>query len=130
MYEEGGLALDGSLSKIDAVNDYKEVSVEAGQIISDATTDAIAFTVAPSGEGWSILAPNGKYIGQTATSNGLRESDTPIEHTLSVASDQSTDITTTESGKVLRFNNSKDQMRFRYYNSGSQKPVAMYKLAE
>lgn len=130
VYEEGGLALDGSLSKIDAVNDYKEVSVEAGQIISDATTDAIAFTVAPSGEGWSILAPNGKYIGQTAKSNGLRESDTPIEHTLSVASDQSTDITTTESGKVLRFNNSKDQMRFRYYNSGSQKPVAMYKLAE
>ena len=50
VYEEGGLALDGSLSKIDAVNDYKEVSVEAGQIISDATTDAIAFTVAPSFE--------------------------------------------------------------------------------
>lgn len=129
VYEKDGLALDGSLSKIDAVNNYKEVSVVAGQIESNATTDAIAFTIAPEGSGWSLLAPNGKYIGQTAKSNGLREADSPIEHTLSVASDQSTEVVTTESGKVLRFNNGSDQMRFRYYGSGQQ-PVALYKLSE
>ena len=129
VYEKDGLALDGSLSKIDAVNNYKEMSVVAGQIESNATTDAIAFTIAPEGSGWSLLAPNGKYIGQTAKSNGLREADSPIEHTLSVASDQSTEVVTTESGRVLRFNNSSDQMRFRYYGSGQQ-PVALYKLSE
>lgn len=129
VYEEGGLALDGSLSKIDAVNNYKEVSVEAGQIESNATTDAIAFTIASEGSGWSLLAPNGKYICQTSSGNGLRESDTPVEHTLSVASDQSTEVVTTESGKVLRFNNAENQMRFRYYGSGQQ-PVALYKLSE
>ena len=129
VYEESGLALDGSLSKIDAVNNYKEVSVEAGQIESNATTDVIAFTIASEGSGWSLLAPNGKYICQTADKNGLRESDTPVEHTLSVASDQSTEVVTTESGKVLRFNNSSNQMRFRYYGSGQQ-PVALYKLSE
>lgn len=129
VYEKDGLALDGSLSKIDAVNNYKEVSVVAGQIESNATTDAIAFTIAPEGSGWSLLAPNGKYIGQTAKSNGLREADSPIEHTLSVASDQSTEVVTTESGRVLRFNNGSDQMRFRYYGSGQQ-PVALYKLSE
>jgi len=129
VYEKDGLALDGSLSKIDAVNNYKEVSVVAGQIESNATTDAIAFTIASEGSGWSLLAPNGKYIGQTAKSNGLREADSPIEHTLSVASDQSTEVVTTESGRVLRFNNSSDQMRFRYYGSGQQ-PVALYKLSE
>lgn len=129
VYEKDGLALDGSLSKIDVVNNCKEVSVEAGQIESNATTDAIAFTIASEGSGWSLLAPNGKYIGQTAKSNGLREADSPIEHTLSVASDQSTEVVTTESGKVLRFNNSSDQMRFRYYGSGQQ-PVALYKLSE
>ena len=129
VYEEDGLALDGSLSKIDAVNNYKEVSVVAGQIESNATTDAIAFTIASEGSGWSLLAPNGKYIGQTAKSNGLREADSPIEHTLSVASDQSTEVVTTESGRVLRFNNGSDQMRFRYYGSGQQ-PVALYKLSE
>lgn len=129
VYEKDGLALDGSLSKIDVVNNYKEVSVEAGQIESNATTDAIAFTIASEGSGWSLLAPNGKYIGQTAKSNGLREADSPIEHTLSVASDQSTEVVTTESGKVLRFNNGSDQMRFRYYGSGQQ-PVALYKLSE
>lgn len=129
VYEEGGLALDGSLSKIDAVNNYKEVSVEAGQIESNATTDAIAFTIASEGSGWSLLAPNGKYICQTASGNGLRESDTPVAHTLSVASDQSTEVVTTESGKVLRFNNAENQMRFRYYGSGQQ-PVALYKLSE
>ena len=129
VYEKDGLALDGSLSKIDVVNNYKEVSVEAGQIESNATTDAIAFTIASEGSGWSLLAPNGKYICQTAEKNGLRESDTPVEHTLSVASDQSTEVVTTESGKVLRFNNSSDQMRFRYYGSGQQ-PVALYKLSE
>lgn len=129
VYEDGGLALDGSLSKIDAANNYKEVSVEAGQIESNATTDAMAFTIASEGSGWSLLAPNGKYICQTANKNGLRESDTPVEHTLSVASDQSTEVVTTESGKVLRFNNAEDQMRFRYYGSGQQ-PVALYKLSE
>lgn len=129
VYEKDGLALDGSLSKIDAVKNYKEMSVVAGQIESNATTDAIAFTIAPEGSGWSLLAPNGKYIGQTAKSNGLREADSPIEHTLSVASDQSTEVVTTESGRVLRFNNSSDQMRFRYYGSGQQ-PVALYKLSE
>lgn len=129
VYEEDGLALDGSLSKIDAVNNYKEVSIEAGQIESNATTDAIAFTIAPEGSGWSLLAPNGKYIGQTANSNGLREADSPIEHTLSVASDQSTEVVTTESGRDLRFNNDKNQMRFRYY-AGTQQPVALYKLSE
>jgi len=129
VYEKDGLALDGSLSKIDAVNNYKEVSVVAGQIESNATTDAIAFTIASEGSGWSLLAPNGKYIGQTAKSNGLREADSPIEHTLSVASDQSTEVVTTESGRVLRFNNGSDQMRFRYYGSGQQ-PVALYKLSE
>ena len=129
VYEKDGLALDGSLSKIDAVNNYKEVSVVAGQIESNATTDAIAFTIASEGSGWSLLAPNGKYIGQTAKSNGLREADSPIEHTLSVASDQSTEVVTTESGRVLRFNNDSGQMRFRYYGSGQQ-PVALYKLSE
>ena len=129
VYEKDGLALDGSLSKIDAVNNYKEVSVVAGQIESNATTDAIAFTIASEGSGWSLLAPNGKYIGQTAKSNGVREADSPIEHTLSVASDQSTEVVTTESGRVLRFNNGSDQMRFRYYGSGQQ-PVALYKLSE
>lgn len=129
VYEEDGLALDGSLSEIDALNNYKEVSVEAGQIESNATTDAIAFTIAPEGSGWSLLAPNGKYIGQTANSNGLREADSPIEHTLSVASDQSTEVVTTESGRDLRFNNDKNQMRFRYYK-GTQQPVALYKLSE
>lgn len=129
VYEEGGMALDGSLSKIDAVNNYKEVSIEAGQIESNATTDAIAFTIASEGSGWSLLAPNGKYICQTANKNGLRESDTPVEHTLSVASDQSTEVVTTESGKVLRFNPDSNQMRFRYYGSGQQ-PVALYKLSE
>ncbi len=129
VYEEGGMALDGSLSKIDAVNNCKEVSIEAGQIESNATTDAIAFTIASEGSGWSLLAPNGKYIGQTASGNGLREADSPIEHTLSVASDQSTEVVTTESGKVLRFNNAEGQMRFRYYGSGQQ-PVALYKLSE
>ena len=56
VYEKDGLALDGSLSKIDAVNNYKEVSVVAGQIESNATTDAIAFTIASEGSGWSLLA--------------------------------------------------------------------------
>ena len=128
-----GYVFDGSLSKLDAVKNYKEFAISGGQIESTAETDAVSFTVGPQEDGWSVLAANGQYICQTANSNGLRATDTPEKQNLAVDTDQSTKLSDAESGCVLRFNNSSDQMRFRYYKPASytgQKAIALYKLSE
>ena len=128
-----GYVFDGSLSKLDAVKNYKEFAISGGQIESTAETDAVSFTVGPQEDGWSVLAANGQYICQTANSNGLRATDTPEKQNLAVDTDQSTKLSDAKSGCVLRFNNSSDQMRFRYYKPASytgQKAIALYKLSE
>ena len=128
-----GYVFDGSLSKLDAAKNYKEFAISGGQIESTAETDAASFTVSPQEDGWSVLAANGQYICQTANSNGLRATDTPEKQNLAVDTDQSTKLSDAVSGCVLRFNNSSDQMRFRYYKPASytgQKAIALYKLSE
>ena len=128
-----GYVFDGSLSKLDAVRNYKEFAISEGRIESTAETDAVSFTVSPQEDGWSVLAANGQYICQTANSNGLRATDTPEKQNLAVDTDQSTKLSDAVSGCVLRFNNSSDQMRFRYYKPASytgQKAIALYKLSE
>ena len=128
-----GYVFDGSLSKLDAVRNYKEFAISEGRIESTAETDAVSFTVSPQEDGWSVMAANGQYICQTANSNGLRTTDSPEKQNLAVDSDQSTKLSDATSGCVLRFNSSSDQMRFRYYKPTSytgQKAIALYKLSE
>ena len=128
--EDGNLAFDGSLSKLDATNDYKVVTVVSDQIESNVETDAIAFTIEPYNSGYSIRSASGLYIYQTSDSNGLRTSDSEAgENTISYT----TEATIVSGGAYLRFNSTSNQMRFRYYKSSSyqnQKPIALYKLAE
>ena len=58
--EENKAAFDGSLEKLDAVNDYKKVEISIDNTISVA--DKIAFTIKKMEDGYSIKAANGKYI--------------------------------------------------------------------
>ena len=54
------VALDSSLTTIDAVNDYKTVEISEGAI---ETTEAIAVTIEKMSDGnYSIKGANGKYI--------------------------------------------------------------------
>lgn len=131
--EEGNLAFDGSLTTLDAVNDYKEVTISGNGIESNDEVNAISFTIESSGSGYNIKSASGYYIYQTSDANGLKSS-TSVPEDINTITYDSTDGSKIEcNGAVLRFNSTSNQMRFRYYKSSSytnQKPISLYKLAE
>ena len=124
--EDNNAAFDGSLTALDAVNDYKTVTIEEGTI---STGSNIAFTIAKMDGGYSVKAASGKYIYQTSDANGLKSGDTATANTITMNEDGTVNIVS--GGAYLRFNANGDQMRFRYYKSSSytnQQPITLYKL--
>ena len=123
VYETNSLIFDGSLSKLDAVQNTQEVTI-TNNTIAAADGDPYKFTIAAVDGGYSVQATNGNYIGRTATSNGLNEGTTPYAHTITIDSSGNVKLISS-SGPYLNFNAATDQMRFRYYKSG-QKPIQLY----
>lgn len=131
VYEEGSLAFNGALTKLDDAHNTISVSILDSKISRSITTDASRFTITRSGNGYAILAASGLYIGQGSNSNGLASSESELVNTISYnASDQSVDIISS-GGAYLRFNAADNQVRFRYYKSSTysaQNPIQLYKL--
>ena len=124
--EDNNAAFDGSLTALDAVNDYKTVTIEEGTI---STGSNIAFTIANMDGGYFVKAASGKYIYQDSNTNGLKSGDTATANTITMNEDGTVNIVS--GGAYLRFNANGDQMRFRYYKSSSytnQQPITLYKL--
>ncbi len=120
-------AFDGSLTELDALNDYTTVTVSGNEITTDVCD--FYFTIEQIDGGYSIKSASGYYIGWNNNSkNGMNSSvsysDTYV-NTLSI-SGGNVSIKSNVS-KYLRFNDAKDQMRFRYYNETSQKAISLYK---
>ena len=133
VYEDGGMAFDGSLTKLDAVNDYQNVTIADGKIEATEATKAVAFTIEKSGDVYTIKSESGYYIGHTSDANKLSAStDTQYTNTITMNEDGSVNVICS-GGAYLRFNANVDQMRFRYYKSGTytkQKAITLYKLVE
>ena len=133
VYEEGALALNSSLSKIDAEGNGTAVTITDGKIVSTADVDKMSFTFAVVNGGYSIKATNGKYIGSTANKNELKENTSAIVNVVTLQSAGDVHIVGT-AGSVLRYNNATTNgTRFRYYKSASytsQQPIHLYKLVE
>ena len=131
VYEDGSLAFNGGLSKLDDTYNTISVSILEGKISRSVDTDASRFTITKSGNGYAILATNGLYIGQGSNSNGLATSESELVNNISYnASEQNVDIQSS-GGAYLRFNDADNQKRFRYYKSSTysaQKPIQLYKL--
>ena len=122
--EDGNVALTDA---VDAANNGTAVTIVDGKITTDAN---IAFTIAAINGGYSIKAPNEKYIGSTANSNELKTGTTAYTNAISLENDGSVKIVGTSS--VLRYNADKNQLRFRYFKAASytnQKSIQLYKLA-
>ena len=121
------VALDSSLTTIDAVNDYKAVEISEGAI---ETTEAIAVTIEKMSDGnYSIKGANGKYIYQTSDANGLKTGDKATANTITLNADGTVNIVS--GGAYLRFNAASNQMRFRYFKSATytkQQAITLYKL--
>ena len=134
VYEAGAVAMNGGLSKIDAVSNGVAVTITDGKIASTADIDSANFTIAVVEGGFSIQAAKGQYIGATAASkNELKESTTTAYvNTITLNTDGSAHIVASV-GNVLRYNSAADQARFRYFKAASytgQKAIQLYKLVE
>ena len=126
--EDNKAAFDGSLERLDDVNDYTTVEITENTI---SIADQIAFTIAKMEGSYSIQSASGKYIYQSSDKNGLATGDTAQANTIKMNEDSTVDIVS--GGAHLRFNAMSNQMRFRYYKSAtytSQKAITLYKLAE
>ena len=125
-------AFDGSLSTLDAANNYVSVTIENNVIQSSSEIENAVFTISGKTDG-TIKSNSGYYIGQTSNSNGLKSSESDeYTHTISFDSDDNVDICSS-GGAYLRFNKASNQNRFRYYKSSSysnQQEIALYRRVE
>ncbi|MBQ2020479.1 MAG: hypothetical protein II210_06480 [Rikenellaceae bacterium] len=134
VYEEGALALNSSLSKIDAEGNGAAVTIADSKIASTADVDKMSFTFAVVDGGFTIKATNGSYMGSTANSNELKTS-TSTKYVNVVEFQIAGDVHIKgTAGTVLRYNKAANNgTRFRYYKSTSytsQQPIHLYKLVE
>ena len=140
VYETGSVAFDGSLTTLDAANNTKSVTITDGKI---ETTDCnFYFTVKAEADGYySLKSASGKYVGNPAVSNQVKQYDEFSKlnyNTFSVeangdavitSSFYNTSETALTSHTTMRYNNASNQTRFRYYKSGQQ-AIQLYKKVE
>lgn len=117
-------AFDGSLSTLDAADNYIGVTISEGSITANSTVNASKWTIAKVGatSNYTIKSASGYYIGRTANSNGLNSSTSEAyTNTLSYSVDHV--VITSSGGPTLQMNSG---TRFRYYTS-SQQALQLYK---
>lgn len=132
VYEEGSLAFNGGLETLDAASNTIEVAITNDNKIGvTPSTEAATFYIEPTAG--TIQAANGKYIGVTSNSNGLKTSDAADAYNNTFAIDEDGNAVIAagfeSSTMSLRYNKGSGQERFRYYSNASQQPIALYKLA-
>jgi uncharacterized repeat protein (TIGR02543 family) len=129
VYEEGGVAFNGGLTTLDASGNTISVTITYNTIEGNETTNAATFTIAKSGNAYTIRSASGYYIGRTDNDNGLNAS-TSTAYTNSISfSNGSIDIIGS-GGAYLRYNKQSGQERFRYFKSNTytgQQPIQLYK---
>lgn len=129
VYEDGGMILNGTLTSLDVANNGQAVTITNGSIpATDA--DAYRFTISAVNGGYSIQSAGGYYIGNTSDTNKLLFSKTTAyANTISMNDDGTVNIIGS-GGSYLRYNSSANNLRFRYFKSGTytgQKAIALYK---
>ena len=125
---EGSVAFNGALETLDAVSNTVAVVASNGSIAGTESIDNATFTIAAKEGGYSIKSSSNKYIGFTNYNNGLSASDEDA-FTNSISFDQDGAVIgiTFDAGTItLRYNNTSNQTRFRYYKSGQQ-AIQLYK---
>ena len=129
VYEDGKCVFNSTLSKLDAASNNVAVTI-TNNTIAASKAEAYKFTIKAVSGGYSIRSASGYYIGATGNSNSLNTStSTAYVNTLSVNADGTVNVLSS-GGAYLRFNSSSNNMRFRYYQSGTydkQKAICLYK---
>ena len=132
VYGTGNKAFNGSLDTLDASGNTIDVTISGTTIAASATTDAAKFTIAKSGDNYTIKSTSGYYIGQTSNANGMATSKTTAYTNAISYNNGNVDIVGS-GGAYLRYNSSSGQERFRYFKSSTytnQKAIQLYRKNE
>ena len=124
------VAFNGGLGKLDAVSNNVAVSIIGDKIPQSETRDAALFTIDTTAG--TLKSASGKYIGVSANSNGLKESEDATTYKNLFSIDEGNAVIKADfedSNMTLRYNYANGQLRFRYYTSGQQ-PIALYKKVD
>ena len=137
VYEANNVAFNGGLEKLDAASNTIDVEIVDNAIAATSATQAAEFTIAPydeTGESYTIQSASGYYIGVSSNSNGLNTTKTSTVYKNALGLDQNGNAVImadfSRSTYNLRFNKTSDQNRFRYYNTGKQQAIQLYKYTE
>ncbi|MBO4660216.1 MAG: starch-binding protein, partial [Prevotella sp.] len=126
------VAFNGALTTLDAVGNGVGVSIIEDKIPQSEARDAALFTIDTTAG--TLKSASGFYIGVSANSNGLAQSDEATTYTNSFSIEEGNAvIAAVFDGSImsLRYNySSNNGLRFRYYKNAGQKPIALYKKVD
>lgn len=130
--ESQNVAFDGSLEKLDADNNYIQVTIKGNTIDFSEELKKSSFYISSCKDGgYNILSSSIlKYISRKASSNGLDVTDDEQKNTISFKDDGDGDVNIAGSGDArLQLYNTTNTKRFRYYTT-QQQPIQLYKLVD
>ncbi len=134
VYEDENVVFDGSFTegRFDVVHNNHAVTI-TNNIISLKDGQDYTFSIAKSGNGYTLQSKSGYYIGGASNTGITANKTTSYIHTFEVTSSEFAIKTWynnsegDENLRYLRYNYAKDQKRFRYYKSNtSVGSVALY----
>ena len=123
--QEDNLAFNGSLETIDAGQNHFSVTINNGVIADDSASSGKYFDLTVSGTAWTITSASGSSVAHSGSKNGMDGSGT---NTISISNGVAT--IAGSGGKELQYNyaSGSSNERFRYYTSGGQHSVSLFKL--
>lgn len=126
--ESEGVAFDGSLNDIDVAGNFKSVIISDNNIISNEETNASAFYISKTTDGYSLQSTSGKYLYNTEMKNQVSTSDNPKVNFISYNGDNGVYIKGTGKAENHAIRYYKNESRFRYYPYYNNLPIQLYKL--
>lgn len=127
--ENNSVAFNGALTTLDAVGNNISVTISNGKIEADEATNAAVFTITAVDGGYYIKSASGYYIGQNSNANGLASSTTTA-YVNAISFEGGNANIVSSGGAYLRYNESSNQQRFRYFKSTTytaQQAIQLYK---
>ncbi len=130
VYEGGSTSFNGGLSTLDAISNVISTSITDSVIAYSSTTYAARFTIEKGSETsqYSIKSASNLYINNSSDSNGLSASSSISYNTITFSNGDA--VIRSSGGAYLRFNDTSNQNRFRYFKSSTytnQKAIQLYK---
>ena len=131
--DEKAYVFNGSLTTLDAANNYREYVISGGSIVADP---GMSVTIEAVEGGYVLKTASEKYIYHSSDANKISTTEnqsTAAKYPLTILVTADGVDLALSVGPRMRFNPTSDQMRFRFFKSSTytkQEPVTLYKLSD